>query len=202
MLHHSSRDQHWEDAYRMKLNQDMIRMLKTMLSSCRPTWMPASHICLVFCRGHGGNSLKTQFNSTVAEMSNYKAIVLSGRPALDSSPLLFWHAHRDRFPILQKMGQHFLACTQSSAIVERLFSVCGCIVNNSRRNRMKSSTLNLHLLNASLATLQAKNEAGEMNEYDECEQSDSESEENRHEEISGEFNDDIFEEALARAMTI
>ncbi|CAO4377875.1 unnamed protein product [Caenorhabditis nigoni] len=141
-------------------------------------------------------------SSVQAEMSNYKAIVLSGRPALDSSPLLFWHAHRDRFPILQKMGQHFLACTQSSAIVERLFSVCGCIVNNSRRNRMKSSTLNLHLLNASLATLQAKNEAGEMNEYDECEQSDSESEENRHEEISGEFNDDIFEEALARAMTI
>ncbi|CAO4367031.1 unnamed protein product [Caenorhabditis nigoni] len=109
-------------------------------------------------------------SSVQAEMSNYKAIVLSGRPALDSSPLLFWHAHRDRFPILQKMGQHFLACTQSSAIVERLF--------------------------------RAKNEAGEMNEYDECEQSDSESEENRHEEISGEFNDDIFEEALARAMTI
>ncbi|ULT93749.1 hypothetical protein L3Y34_003322 [Caenorhabditis briggsae] len=62
----------------------------------------------------GGNSIQ-------AEMASYKALVVAGRPALDSDPVTFWRAHRERFPLLQRIALHFLSPTQSSAIVERLF---------------------------------------------------------------------------------
>ncbi|ULT94246.1 hypothetical protein L3Y34_003606 [Caenorhabditis briggsae] len=108
----------------------------------------------------GGSSIQ-------AEMASYKALVVAGRPALDSDPVTFWRAHRDRFPLLQRIALHFLSPTQSSAIVERLFSVCGSIVNNSRRNRMKPKTLNQQLLCAALATLEStKKNTSTTEEFD------------------------------------
>ncbi|CAP29785.2 Protein CBG10350 [Caenorhabditis briggsae] len=54
----------------------------------------------------GGSSIQ-------AEMASYKALVVAGRPALDSDPVTFWRAHRDRFPLLQRIALHFLSPTQS-----------------------------------------------------------------------------------------
>ncbi|ULU13915.1 hypothetical protein L3Y34_016432 [Caenorhabditis briggsae] len=119
--------------------------------------------------------------------------------SLDSDPVTFWRPHRDRFPLLRRIALHFLSPTQSSAIVERLFSVCGSIVNNSRRNRMKPKTLNQQLLCAALATLESTKKNTSTTEEYECDDENDDSEGEEYYE-SREHNDDTFGNDLAQIM--
>lgn len=92
--------------------------------------------------------------SVKSEIIKYASDLVTGRPAIDSCPLHFWDANKQRFPKLCLVARHILSSPQSSAEVERLFSKCGSIISSSRRNRLTSQTLNSLLLNAALANIE------------------------------------------------
>ncbi|KAF1764031.1 hypothetical protein GCK72_003977 [Caenorhabditis remanei] len=98
--------------------------------------------------------------STKKEIVEYESLIQSARPPIQSCPLNFWLTHSTRFPKLSILASHFLSIPLSSAQVERLFSRCGELMSSSRRNRLKSITVNDMLLNAALGqmSLQEKKE--------------------------------------------
>ncbi|EGT56418.1 hypothetical protein CAEBREN_09596 [Caenorhabditis brenneri] len=110
--------------------------------------------------------------SVKLEIVKYASDLVTGRPAMESCPLLFWEANKQRFPKLSLVARHILSSPQSSAEVERLFSKCGTIISASRRNRLNSQTLNSLLLNAALANIEKMNDT--KFEDDECEEKQDE----------------------------
>ena len=52
----------------------------------------------------------------------------------EAALLDFWRIHEKRFPNLARMARHeFLGCPESSASVERIFSVAGQLFDDLRR---------------------------------------------------------------------
>ncbi|EFO84346.1 hypothetical protein CRE_20464 [Caenorhabditis remanei] len=117
--------------------------------------------------------------STKKEIVEYESLIQSARPPIQSCPLNFWLTHSTRFPKLSILASHFLSIPLSSAQVERLFSRCGELMSSSRRNRLKSITVNDMLLNAALGqmSLQEKkeDEDGSVSESDDDSEEESDS---------------------------
>ena len=63
---------------------------------------------------------------------------------VEVNPLSFWKDNEHRYPTLSKLAEHYLAVPASSASIERLFSVAGCIAR-ARRSRLSVKTVEMLL---------------------------------------------------------
>lgn len=90
----------------------------------------------MFARVQEQQVLASAKNHTTTEVQEYLRVP---EISIKESPVRYWHANKDRFPVLSFMAYKYLAMPASSASVERLFSVAGSIIS-SRRASMTIDT--------------------------------------------------------------
>ena len=83
---------------------------------------------------------------TKEEVDTYRTVVgkqyMDGLLLVDSNPLVWWKTYPATFPYLSQVARRYLAMSDTSAPVERLFSVTGQVVT-ATRNRLHPETVTL-----------------------------------------------------------
>ncbi len=74
--------------------------------------------------------LATSEDSLEIEIGKFKSL----KEEAQKDPTIFWKNNEHRFPALSRIARGLLSTPVSSSAVERLFSTCGLLLSNKRRN--------------------------------------------------------------------
>ncbi|CAJ0952923.1 unnamed protein product, partial [Mesorhabditis belari] len=92
-------------------------------------------------------SKKTRLSTLQLEIDDYVHFCTKeARPSTTENLYLWWFQNKARFKNLYPIAVQYMSPPASSVSSERVFSMCGLIWKNSRRQRMAPTTLKSALI--------------------------------------------------------